>query len=58
MMCRSSDSPDLILLDKNKELDTNQTEGNSFFLALQEGNNAYSKLQEVAVRRGPLKMPM
>ena len=57
-MCRSSDSADGILLDKNKKLDTNQSEGHSFFLALKEHNNLNSKHMEGIVIRGPLKMPM
>jgi len=58
MMGSSSDSPDRILLDKNKKLDTNPTEGHSFFLALKERVNANSELQESAMMEGPLKMPM
>jgi hypothetical protein len=57
-MCRSSDSPDGILLDKAKKLDSNETNSDSFFLALKEPNNSNSKLQEGIVARGPLKMPI
>jgi len=57
-MRRSSDGCDGILLDKTKELDTNQSEGHSFFLALKEPNDANSKIREGAVLGGPLKMPM
>ena len=57
-MCQSSDSPDGILLDKTKKLDTNQTEGYSFFLALKQRINANSKIRERAMMGGPLKMPM
>ena len=58
MMGWSSDSPDWILLDKTKKLDTNQTEGHSFFLALKERINANSNLQEGFVMGGILKMPI
>jgi hypothetical protein len=55
---QSFDSPDAILLDKNGKLDTNQTEGDSFFPIRKEHNNLNSKLQERAIMGGPLKMPV
>ena len=55
---QSFDSPDCISLDKTKKLDTNQTEGDSFFPIPEEHNNFNSELQERAMMGDPLKMPM
>jgi hypothetical protein len=57
-MGRSSEGPDPILLDKINELDPNQSEDHSFFLALKKYNNINTKLQERARMGGRLKMPM
>jgi hypothetical protein len=57
-MCRSSDSPDGTLLDKTKKIDTNQSEGDSFFPIPKEHNNVNSQIQERAMMGGPLKYPM
>ena len=51
-------TPDGILLDKNKDLDTNKNENHPFFSVPKEHNNVNSRLQERAMLRGPLKMPI
>jgi hypothetical protein len=48
-MGRSSEGPDPILLDKINELDPNQSEDHSFFLAPKKYNNINTKLQERAM---------